>query len=129
MRRLCIILFAVSVFATAKSQKVVVESALPEPCSNITLAVENPKNLNQLMIYPNPSDGRFTIEGFISSKTENASILLHDTSGKLIFKKQVKTADRKIKEELNADKLNAGVYILTIQTNTEKINRKIIIKK
>lgn len=77
----------------------------------------------KLKIYPNPSNGRFTIEaesGISKLKTE-----VYDMSGKLIFKDEFKgnTAD------LNLTQYPKGVYILNlVDSNGNKQSAKLIIK-
>lgn len=129
MKKMYLCVFIVVFFVAGKSQTIAIEVNLPEPCNNATLAVENPENSNKLIVYPNPSDGKFIAEGYIEGNNKYSFILLHDISGKLVLRKKIKTDDQFIREELNLSYLNEGMYILTIENGSKGISRKIIIKK
>lgn len=80
---------------------------------------ESIKTLNNISIYPNPSNGAFTI---YCDNIDVAEIQLIDLLGNLILYEKVKN-QRKILIE----KLDEGIYILSIKDKKGKIaNRKII---
>jgi len=72
-------------------------------------------------IYPNPSDGKVTIEG------ENLSLVrLFNLSGKEIM--QAEIANPMLKE-LTIEKLISGAYIIEIQFDNDTFTREILIRK
>ncbi|PZU87520.1 MAG: hypothetical protein DI529_07120 [Chryseobacterium sp.] len=73
---------------------------------------------SKLGVYPNPSKNHFFLE------TENAgNIVIQDLTGKVVFSSIV----NKGKNEINTN-LQAGVYIITQQSEGKKSNTKLIIK-
>jgi lysyl endopeptidase len=77
---------------------------------------------NNITVYPNPSNGIFTIEmpGFDGEKV----IKLLDVTGKIVSIQS--TFNNSL--ELNEVTLNAGIYIASIQTELGTITRKVIVE-
>ncbi len=75
---------------------------------------------NALLIYPNPSNGRFTVE----LSADNALITVTDLLGREILKKHAtqKTVDLQIDD-------NSGVYMVYISTKQGIIAQRLIIAK
>ncbi len=86
-----------------------------------TLGVED-FSLNSAQIYPNPSNGNFTIE----SKTTLQTINIYSHTGSFI-----KTIDAKNSEsiEVNVEGLQTGIYLLEIKNETDSSWKKIIISE
>ncbi len=82
---------------------------------------------NTLKIYPNPSNGIFTLT-FDVLNADNATIKLYDLRGRLIENKRYKNIANRFSEELNFNELNKGLYILQIQNGNQQTSRKISIK-
>lgn len=77
---------------------------------------------SHLSVYPNPSNGQFTIESEQGKLIEN--IQIHSTDGRLIY------SDEKLKSsETNIDlsQFPKGIYILKAQIGEEWINEKIVL--
>lgn len=70
--------------------------------------------LNNIKIYPNPSNDFINIEGL--NKNENTVIKLYDLQGKLILSSEVKE-----KGSIDISELNNGVYVILIGDMTHKI--------
>ncbi|MCX6292384.1 MAG: T9SS type A sorting domain-containing protein [Bacteroidetes bacterium] len=73
---------------------------------------------NNVIVFPNPSSGKITIE----SNTPGGYFELHDISGKLLMK-DVLTAS---KFEMDISRLNSGLYYLTLYQKDKQIHRKIL---
>jgi len=86
-------------------------------CQNITANNTLAYTVNSISVYPNPSNGQFTI----ALPTDNAAITVTDILGQQILKGQVtqKTTD------LQLD--NNGVYIVYITTKQGTTTRKLIV--
>jgi hypothetical protein len=74
--------------------------------------------------YPNPATDQLNID-IDFEKTSNYTLVMNDVLGHNIFVKQYNNTDI-IAENLNLQKLNAGVYTLSIVNNKNKITRKVI---
>ena len=84
--------------------------------SSCTGIEKNADQLSKLEIYPNPSNGNFTLNlGLISSDTE---LNILDMNGKLIYSEVIAKNTSPIKQ-VNIEKLPAGIYMLTIRSNNE----------
>ena len=76
-----------------------------------------------LKIYPNPSDGRFTIE--LGSGTSSVQAQVYDLSGKLIFKKDYSGS----RADLDLTHYPKGAYLLHLTNNKgEKQTAKLIVQ-
>jgi len=87
----------------------------------ITTSNQNTETENQVLIYPNPSNGSFNIQSENFSKIEN--IILYDQNGRVVF--QQDTQLKNVNLNINIDK---GLYFLKVEINSEVLFQKIIIK-
>jgi hypothetical protein len=97
-------------------------------CSS-RLAFEGTSGNLQLRIYPNPITNSSTIS-FLLSLSQNVSLKIFDVNGRLVST----LADKFFEEgehqiEFNAEKLNAGIYFLQMQTEVTLQSEKIIVTK
>lgn len=88
----------------------------PFDCAE-SMAVNDVKNLKS-SIYPNPSNGQFTLE-----TEKSGNIIITDLSGKFVHSNIVEKGRNQLK--LN---LQSGTYILLYQSEGQKSTSKIIIK-
>lgn len=80
-------------------------------------------SLSEILIYPNPTKGVFTIK--TPNLSGNAELSLVDMQGRAVYSKTL-TANQ---EEINVNYLNDGVYILTITANNQKFTTKLVVFK
>ncbi len=79
---------------------------------------------NQIVVYPNPSRGQFTLESKSSNFKIN-KIELFDVSGKRVYKKELIEAPTQL-QKLSLD-LAPGIYSLSVQSSKGQIsNEKIV---
>jgi hypothetical protein len=89
--------------------------------NSMTLGIED-FSLNSSTVYPNPSNGNFTI----TTKTFLKSVDVYNISGALI--KSYKVDDTSENVELNITDLQSGVYLLELKNDTDKTWKKVIIE-
>ncbi|RZJ64879.1 MAG: T9SS type A sorting domain-containing protein [Flavobacterium sp.] len=82
-----------------------------------SLGSETFKSIENFVLYPNPSNGNFTIEG---NGIENAEITISNNLGKVV--KQYKTGDDV------TNRLSAGVYFVEVAANGKREVKKMIVK-
>ncbi|RZJ99747.1 MAG: T9SS type A sorting domain-containing protein, partial [Flavobacterium sp.] len=84
-----------------------------------TLKTTKHDKLNELTVFPNPSDGNFTVDfDFI----EKASFSIYDLLGKKVAEGEI--IDKKIHLSLKS-----GIYILKIEYENQYYSKKIIIRE
>lgn len=90
-------------------------------CANNTADTEMLDGAKNILIYPNPSNGMFTVITSFEGKKE---VVLLDVTGKMISNK---TTD-KSKLDFNETQLSAGVYFVRIITSSETTTRRVVVK-
>jgi|GEM_PF-4883906 len=81
-----------------------------------------------LSIYPNPSNGNFTIVGSDLKMNGNISIEVVNVIGQRIYSKYSTIANGEITESLSLGNLSDGIYIVNIGNRTDRISRRVVIK-
>ena len=77
--------------------------------------------------YPNPFQGRTSIEYSIPDDEKNASIMVFNMTGKLL--KEFKLREKSGKIEITSDEFQPGIYLYSlISDNNEIITKKMIVK-
>ncbi|MHA7844042.1 MAG: zinc-dependent metalloprotease [Winogradskyella sp.] len=110
---------------------------LVEAADNIFYAVSNTFSitdplsidefeLEDLSIYPNPSNGSFTI-GFDSKSGEDINIEVYDIRGRAIFTKSFNSTNR-FNEQVQLNTAQSGVYLLHISDGPFKVTKKIVLE-
>ena len=94
---------------------------------DIITSIEAAEFFNSFRIYPNPSNGLFTMQLNLKNK-ENINIKVINSLSSVVFEKQNIIADGNYSETLNLSNLKAGVYFIKIESATINICEKLIIK-
>lgn len=81
------------------------------------LHITDQSNNNEVKVYPNPTSGQLHI---VNNNHEIKTISIRNLHGQTI-KKNIN-----LHRPVNLENLEPGVYILTIETNTQTINRKVL---
>jgi hypothetical protein len=85
-----------------------------------TLGLED-FSLNATSIYPNPASGAF----YIKTKTNLSKVNLYNQTGALV--RTIKVTDYSKEVELSVSNVQAGVYFLELQNDSEKSWKKVIV--
>jgi len=80
-----------------------------------------------LSIYPNPSNGQFTLR-LNSLVDDNIKIDVADVSGKLVYSREYKCSIGINKLSVDIKDLASGVYNVSIIKNNNSLSRKLVIK-
>ena len=89
--------------------------------------IKAPKILGRINIFPNPSNGIFTINSSNSNSTSDINFEITDLQGKIIYNGAKRSDDLKIEVDLVG--IEKGVYFITLKNGTEIIREKIIISE
>lgn len=86
------------------------------------LGVESHTMKNQLMVYPNPNNGDFTVDSGLDGEAE---LQIFDISGKQVSKTFMVS---KGENSINAPELNTGIYFLKFKSGAQTHVEKIVVK-
>ncbi len=89
-----------------------------------TLGLENNELLNQLSVYPNPSNGEFKITK--SNQTLISKIRVYDMNAKLLKELDVDSTNQNIL--VNLTDFSSGIYFMELSNEHDKTVKKIVIK-
>lgn len=121
---------AVYIFKRDGKEKKIVIRMLPATESDLkkankeALAPARILEAEKLRIYPNPSAGKFNLE-FTLQERGDTQVEVLDINGKVIFSDKLKGFTGSYKKEIDLPE-TAGVYLINITQNGNKIVKKII---
>ncbi len=87
----------------------------------------NQNELNNLSVYPNPTNGNVTVS-FQSNATDNVSLALYDVQGRLIRSNVAASVVGNFEYTMNLSDFPTGVYLLKISQGDLTYNKKIVRK-
>jgi hypothetical protein len=82
---------------------------------------------NELVIYPNPTDGNVTLE-MTDLEEKEIDILVHDLSGRQVAKFIASVLNGILKEGIDLTNLEKGSYILSFKDGNKVVSKKIQIQ-
>lgn len=80
----------------------------------------------ELMVYPNPSNGKFIIQSSHSSGEIYVTVM--SISGKMVYQGKICGNEKAIKEDLNLQFLDQGIYLLKLYNDKNSTVHKLIIE-
>lgn len=86
-----------------------------------TNSIYHTVNVNNVSIYPNPSNGVFTIK---TVETNTATTII-DAVGKIVFQQNLESANE---HSVDLSNLKAGIYFVSLKTNSSIQTKKIIVQ-
>jgi len=92
-----------------------------------SIGVNEVINLHDGSIYPNPSEGVFTVN-LTSINSFEVLVEVLDVRGAIVFTQNVGTIQGDISQPINADQLVAGIYFVRIHTDRGIGTQKLIIE-
>ncbi len=89
-----------------------------------TMGVQNLSTSLNMNIYPNPSNGTFTIQSLVVSGLWTVSI--YNELGQSVYSK---TGTGKINEQVNLENITEGIYTVRLQTSTGSSVKKLVVMR
>ena len=87
----------------------------------------NGNSINNFDIYPNPTRNNFNIS-FISSKIQNVRIKITNIIGAEVYLEEKESFIGEYIKQINLEKYDKGVYIVEIESDSDLINKKLILQ-
>lgn len=84
-------------------------------------------NLKNLKLYPNPSNGEFTMS-FKSKEAQDLNLSISNAKGEVLFNKDLKGFKGKFEENFDWTNQPKGVYFFNLKSGNENESRKIILQ-
>ena len=88
-----------------------------------TVGMENQNNINGIQLYPNPTNGKFTL--FINNHVSNTEVTIADITGKIISSSNYYSSSI----ELDLTNQSNGTYFIKVQTGDQISTHKIQVIK
>ena len=85
-------------------------------------------NINNLTIYPNPSNDIFNIV-FNTNTTQDIDLKVHNVLGEVIFSELLKNFNGKYNKSVDLSQYPNAIYILQLNTQDGMINKKLLLEK
>ena len=82
--------------------------------------------ISDLLVYPNPNNGNFTIQ-FTTTSGNEIKVNVHDVRGREIFNKSY-NSNGLFNESLQLENVQSGIYLVTVQDGSRKEVKKIVIQ-
>ncbi len=92
---------------------------------NLPTAIINNKNTPNILVYPNPNNGKFIIE-LNSLKSGNGNIIIYNTIGEKVLIKSVTTLKNQNKIPIDLSNLANGIYHVSFTLDDEIYNSQVI---
>ena len=77
-------------------------------------------------IYPNPSSGSFTISGTFNQPVKQLNFVITDLVGRQIYSRELLHTGDSFNEQFNITNQPAGLYLVVIRADNQKIVRKLL---
>lgn len=110
-------------FEVANLQSFLVSCGITQPITiNTSCALDNDVfEISNISIYPNPSNGLFTID--FGNSVDTANLIIYNMLGQEVYSENIKNATNKT---INLEHLSKGTYVLKYVENFKVESRKII---
>jgi len=94
-----------------------------------SLRMEKIKNMpvEELSIYPNPTQGAFTTE-FNVTEASDVLITVTDTRGAQIYTKELSNFEGRYREQVDLSAVESGLYFFNLQIGSERETHKIVVQ-
>ncbi|HKC69640.1 MAG TPA: T9SS type A sorting domain-containing protein [Bacteroidia bacterium] len=88
----------------------------------------NQNNYADVVVYPNPNNGAFSVSVNVLADEKNTSFILTDLAGRVIYKEQLDTHTGLNAYQINTGNIAKGTYFFEISNAQAKTVKKIIVQ-
>lgn len=93
------------------------------PCTGIEEAVA----VNGIGVYPNPTNGQFTIE-YAANGNGPLVVSIYDVNGKVVSRDQRSSFSGEYRQSVDLSTMPKGVYVIEIENNGQRAHSKIVLQ-
>ncbi|WP_143434903.1 T9SS type A sorting domain-containing protein [Hymenobacter roseosalivarius] len=97
--------------------------------NTVTSLASELKKTGGLNVYPNPSEGKFTVQASFAKPTTGLQIIVRNNLGQVVLRQSLAGAQRELKQALDLSTLSAGMYMVSVGIEGDAAMRKILITK
>jgi len=83
--------------------------------------------VDDLAVYPNPSNGLFTIQ-FTSYINQKIELYIYSSAGEIVFNERLNNFEDSYSNIISLGNQPKGGYFLELNTNSGSINKKIVLQ-
>jgi len=120
-----ILALSINVFSQVKYIDLSISQTNIEDC---VTGVETNFQTENVIVFPNPSKGLFTISLNNLNFSNNLRILIHNIEGREIYKEKLNVPDTKLEKQIDLTGFSSGTYFLNINSKNKYYRAEIIIK-
>lgn len=110
-------------YTSGETEDYVVRLHVPFP-----MGVSPLDNISRMVVYPNPTEGLFTVSFEAKKAVDVATITVTNITGQVITQKVISKPGKKMSEEIDLTKMARGVYMVELLADNERQVRKLIVK-
>ena len=122
-----IFLLGFTFFGNAQDNITELTLELPQACEVLSIDYVNAEGL-EFVVYPNPASESLNVKIKAYEPLQNPVLKFIGLNGNIIYSKQLENNISLIQEEVRTENLSKGVYFLTIEAQSYKATKKIIVK-
>ncbi|HVE62129.1 MAG TPA: T9SS type A sorting domain-containing protein, partial [Chitinophagaceae bacterium] len=94
--------------------------SIASPAGTTPDAIVENNSISDVMVYPNPTTGMFTLE---METLETTTIVIYDLQGKLVISEKMDTG----KKQIDLSHVGRGVYHLQVISDKGMVNKKVVV--
>jgi len=92
----------------------------------VSVDIQENKTINELSVFPNPNEGKFTIS-FNSTVKSSYIIEIANALGQQVFKESINDLKGIYSKQINLIGFGKGVYTISLTNNKNKTTKKIVV--
>jgi len=113
-----------------KDNEVIIQNEQGDKTKTMIIEKSNAdlNGLREMSVYPNPNDGTFKLEFDPGNTQDPVNIKILDLNGKEVYQETWKPTGEKYSKQLELNSLSSGGYSVVLETPSQKMVKKVIIK-
>jgi hypothetical protein len=98
-------------------------------CVTVNKLYVNELNASKIEVYPNPSNGKFTLSFETLSNDKEATLSINDVTGREVYATNLKISKGANQLEINANNIANGLYIAKLKVSGSTIEKRLFRNK